>query len=148
MSEKEPSYGYSVLAQILADTPHRVVITTNFDNFVADALSIYTRTFPFVCAHESLTGFLRAVSRHPVVAKIHRDLLLEPINTPEGTATLLPGWIKALTELFKFYTPVVIGYGGNDGSLINFLDSLEPSTGTAPAIRGGIFWCYRVGSEP
>jgi protein O-mannosyl-transferase len=137
MNNKEPSYGYIVLAQILAHTRHKVVITTNFDNLVADALSIYTRTFPLICGHESLTGFVRAQLRRPLVAKIHRDLLLEPINTPEGIATLAPGWVKALTDLLQYYTPIVIGYGGNDGSLMNFLNALEKP------IRGGIFWCHR-----
>ena len=43
MTDKEPSFGYSVLAQILAGTRHNVVITTNFDNLVVDALSFYCR---------------------------------------------------------------------------------------------------------
>jgi Flp pilus assembly protein TadD len=141
MNNREPSYGYIVLAQILAHTRHKVVITTNFDNLVADALSIYTRTFPLICGHESLTGFVRAQLRRPLIAKIHRDLLLEPINTPEGTAILAPGWVKALAELLQYYTPVVIGYGGNDGSLMNFLNSLQRP------IRGGIFWCHRVNAK-
>jgi tetratricopeptide (TPR) repeat protein len=141
MNNKEPSYGYIVLAQILAHTRHKVVITTNFDNLVADALSIYTRTFPLICGHESLTGFVRAQLRRPLVAKIHRDLLLEPINTPEGTAALAPGWVRALTDLLQYYTPIVIGYGGNDGSLMNFLNSLEKP------IRGGIFWCHRANGK-
>jgi protein O-mannosyl-transferase len=142
MNNKEPSYGYIVLAQILAYTRHKVVITTNFDNLVADALSIYTRTFPLICGHESLTGFVRPQLRRPLVAKIHRDLLLEPINTPEGTAILAPGWVKALTDLLQYYTPVVIGYGGNDGSLMNFLTSLEKP------IKGGIFWCHFADRKP
>lgn len=56
METAEPSYGYSVLAQIMANTRHKVAITTNFDNLVADALAIYTRALPLVCGHESLTG--------------------------------------------------------------------------------------------
>ena len=40
LSNKEPSYGYSVLAQILSGSRHQVVITPNFDNLVADALAI------------------------------------------------------------------------------------------------------------
>ena len=32
MDHAEPSFGYSVLAQIMASTPHKVTITTNFDN--------------------------------------------------------------------------------------------------------------------
>ena len=37
MDSAEPSFGYSVLAQIMATTPHKVAVTTNFDNLVADA---------------------------------------------------------------------------------------------------------------
>ena len=99
------------------------------------------RTFPFVCGHESLTRFVRPFLRRPLIAKIHRDLLLEPINSLSGTSSLAVAWTSPLTEIFKFYTPIVIGYGGNDGSLMNFLSSLDP-------IKGGMFWCFRVGSEP
>ncbi|MFZ0750118.1 MAG: hypothetical protein WAM70_12220, partial [Pyrinomonadaceae bacterium] len=44
MTGKEPSPGYSILAAVLASQPprHNIVITTNFDNLVAQALSIYT----------------------------------------------------------------------------------------------------------
>jgi len=48
MEGKTPSIGYSVLAEILATTQHNVVITTNFDNLVADAMAIYTQKFPLV----------------------------------------------------------------------------------------------------
>ena len=74
MTDKEPSFGYSVLAQILAGTRHNVIITTNFDNLVVDALSFYCRKSPFVCGHESLTGFVRPQLKHALIAKIHRDL--------------------------------------------------------------------------
>ena len=33
-AEKDPSFGYSVLAQVLASTKHKVVVTTNYDNLV------------------------------------------------------------------------------------------------------------------
>ena len=140
MDHAEPSFGYSVLAQIMATTPHKVAITTNFDNLVADALSIYTRTFPLVCGHESLTGYIRANLRRPLVAKIHRDLLLAPKNNPDEIAKLPGEWAAALKKILDRFTPIVIGYGGNDGSLMGFLKTAEP-------IEGGIFWCYREGSE-
>lgn len=38
MENREPSVGYAVLSHILAETRHKVVITTNFDNLVAEAL--------------------------------------------------------------------------------------------------------------
>jgi Tfp pilus assembly protein PilF len=137
MEGKEPSFGYSVLGWILASTRHNVVITTNFDNLVADALAIYTRKFPFVCGHELLTGFVRPRMRRPLVAKVHRDLLMAPFNTPEETTKLARGWINALQSIFAHYTPIVIGYGGNDGSLIGFLEDLAPGS-----IAGQPIWCY------
>jgi protein O-mannosyl-transferase len=140
MDHAEPSFGYSVLAQIMATTPHKVAVTTNFDNLIADALSIYTRTFPLVCGHESLTGYIRANLRRPLVAKIHRDLLLAPLSNPDEIAKLPSEWVTALAKILDRFTPIVIGYGGNDGSLMGFLKTL-------PAIEGGIFWCHREGSE-
>lgn len=140
MDHAEPSFGYSVLAQIMAITHHKVAITTNFDNLIADALSIYTRTFPLVCGHESLTGYIRANLRRPLVAKIHRDLLLAPLSNPDEIATLPGEWAAALKKIFDRFTPIVIGYGGNDGSLMDFLRTIDP-------IEGGMFWCYRESRE-
>jgi len=139
MDKAEPSFGYSVLAQLMATTHHSVAITTNFDNLIADALSIYTRTFPLVCGHESLTGYIRPNLRRPLIAKIHRDLLLAPFSNPDEIAALPGEWTAALSKIFDRFTPIIIGYGGNDGSLMNFLKTLPP-------IEGGIFWCHRVGS--
>jgi len=137
MERAEPSFGYSILAQVMAGSLHSVAITTNFDNLLADALSIYTRTFPLVCGHESLTGYIRPNLRRPLIAKIHRDLLLAPLSNPEEIAALPDEWAAALTKILGRFTPVVIGYGGNDGTLMGFLKRLEP-------IEGGIFWCYRA----
>lgn len=142
MEGKEPSIGYSVLAKVLADTRHRVVITTNFDNLVADALATYTQKHPLVAGHESLTSFVRTRLRRPLVAKIHRDLFLAPIND-EDVGSLKDGWERALKKLFEHYTPIVIGYGGNDGSLMELLRELPEGS-----IPGGIYWCYRKGNKP
>ncbi len=135
MDQIEPSFGYSVLAQIMAMTHHKVAITTNFDNLIADALSIHARVFPLVCGHESLTGYIRATMRRPLIAKIHRDLLLDPGTSPQEIGKLPGEWTAALTRIFERFTPIVIGYGGNDGSLMDFLKTLK-------AIEGGIFWCH------
>jgi Tfp pilus assembly protein PilF len=137
MESAEPSFGYSVLAQILVKTRHSIVITTNFDDLVADALSMFAHTRPLICGHESLTGFIRPQMRRPLVAKIHRDLLLAPKNDSAGVSNLGAGWKDALTKLLKHYVIVAIGYGGNDGSLMDLLDQIEPD-----GFAGRIFWCY------
>ncbi len=143
MENAEPSYGYSVLAQILSDTRHRVVITTNFDNLVADAISIYGSKYPLVAGHEFLSGFVQARPRRPLVAKLHRDLFLEPKNDPDGVSTLPESWRDPLKRLLREYTPIVVGYGGNDGSLMGFLDKLGRED-----VVGRVRWCHREGTLP
>jgi len=141
MQAAEPSYGYSVLAQIVSSMQHKVAVTTNFDNLIADAISTYTHDYPLVCGHESLTGFIRPNLKRPIIAKIHRDLLLNPKSIPEEIDKLPTEWETALQVIFENNTPIVIGYGGNDGSLMGFLRNIEP-------IKGGIFWCYISEDEP
>jgi tetratricopeptide (TPR) repeat protein len=66
-------------------------------------------------------------------------LLLAPHNDPAGTRELPQPWKEALRRLFSDYTPIVIGYGGNDGSVMDFLSGLEPGD-----IREGLYWLYRA----
>lgn len=143
MEGKTPSFGYSLLAEIIQNTRHKVVVTTNFDNLVVDALAIHAHQSPLVVAHESLAGFVRPQLRRPLVAKIHRDLYLNPINDVAGVSTMEQGWKIALKKLFQYFTPVVVGYGGNDGSLMDMLTGLDPDD-----IAGRMIWCYREGSRP
>jgi Tfp pilus assembly protein PilF len=143
MKDAEPGLGYSILAKILDGPRHKVVVTTNFDNLVADALAIHALQHPLIVGHEALAGFVRPQMPRPLVAKIHRDLHLNPINDQNGVSKLGQGWTEALKGLFLHYTPLVIGYGGNDGSLMGFLNELP--TGHIP---GRLFWCYRKEAKP
>jgi hypothetical protein len=143
MEGKEPSFGYSLLAEVIQNTRHSVVVTTNFDNLVADALAIHAHQSPLVVAHESLAGFSGPNLRRPLVAKIHRDLFLHPQNDKESVDNMDKGWQEALGKLFQHYTPLIIGYGGNDGSLMGFLDKLEKAE-----TPGHMIWCYHENNRP
>ena len=143
MEGKSPSLGYSLLAEIIQHTRHKVVVTTNFDNRVADALAMHAHQSPLVVAHESLAGFVRPQLRRPLVAKIHRDLFLHPKNDLTGVATMEEGWKLALKKLFQYFTPIIVGYGGNDGSLMDMLAGLD-----AGDIAGRMVWCYLEGAPP
>ena len=143
MEGKSPSLGYSLLAEIIQHTRHKVVVTTNFDNLVADALAMHAHQSPLVVAHESLAGFVRPQLRRPLVAKIHRDLFLHPKNDLTGVATMEEGWKLALKKLFQYFTPIIVGYGGNDGSLMDMLAGLD-----AGDIAGRMVWCYLEGAPP
>lgn len=138
-SKAVPSFGYNALVQILADGDvSNLVITTNFDSLVEDALFIYTDKKPLVINHESLAGYAADSNlNRPIVAKVHRGLYFAPLNTPEETDELKGRWSEVLSSIFKIYTPVVIGYGGGDEGFMKCLENSEMND------TNGIYWCYR-----
>lgn len=140
---RDPSYGYSVLAQILSTTRHKVVVTTNFDNLVSEALSIYTTTTAVVCGHESLAGFIRHHPGRPQVVKVYQDVDYAPTPSGRRHGPLPRGFTGALRELFEAHIPVVIGYGGNDGCLMQILTERRLD------LQQGLYWCYlRSAGQP
>lgn len=138
MEQCDPSLGYHTLAKLLAENSlHNLVITTNFDSLVEDALFLYTDKRPLVVSHESLAGYMEANIRRPIIAKVHRGLMYAPLNNPENLQELKSEWQRALSQALSIYTPIVIGYAGGDHSLMSFLEKETTS------IRGSIYWCYR-----
>ena len=82
-----PAFGYAVLASLMAMDGGRfnIVLTTNFDDLVADALYLFTAARPLVIHHESLANFIRPTRTRPLVVKLHGDHRLSPQNTFEET---------------------------------------------------------------
>jgi len=136
MQGKEPSFGYSVLAYLLSATPHKVVITTNFDNLVADALSIHSETFPVVVGHDALASYAQVDLRRPLIAKVHGGLGFAMKSTPEELRALSDTWQNSLHRIFERYSPIIIGYDGNDGSLMSFLEGMDDG------VIDGFYWCF------
>lgn len=138
MEGKYPSYGYFPLAMLLANTENRLVITTNFDTLLEDALYTYTFKHPLVVGHESLASYLGSDSRHPMIAKIHRDLLFRPFNRKQDMDKLKGEWEQPLRNALSRYIPIVIGYAGGDHTFMSLLEEIELS---------GIYWCH-LGDAP
>ena len=122
MENAKPRVGYFMLARLLTKTQHNVVITTNFDHLIEDAVKYYSQKFPLVIGHEVLAHYIQRKTIRPTVIKIHRDLLLDPKSQTEELEKLHDNWIKHLPTIFSEYHPVFIGYAGNDKSLMDFLN--------------------------
>lgn len=137
MESAEPSLGYRILAKLITDkNKNNLVITTNFDSLTEDALFLYTDKKPLVVNHELLANYIADPSiNRPIIAKIHRGLFFNPLNSRDDTNKLSKEWQEALSSVFQIFTPIVIGYGGGDHSLMDFLcdESVK--------IRK-IYWCY------
>ena len=141
-AKAKPSFGYNALVHILSDEKgSNLVITTNFDSLVEDALFIYTDKKPLVINHELLADYAEAPNvKRPIVAKVHRGLFFDPLNRKEETEKLKGNWAKVLESIFHVYTPVVIGYGGGDKSLMDLLED------SSVRMKNGIYWCYMENS--
>lgn len=136
LSDVTPSSGYRWLAAILQYSRHRLAITANFDNLIADALALNGGPAPLSISHESLAGYARPGASRPLLARIHHDPLAD------GSVTSA-SWLNATRRLFRHYTPIIIGYGGNDPSLSTLLASLQPGD-----ICGRPLWCYHDSLPP
>ena len=121
MENAKPSAGYVMLAHLLSKTPHNVVVTTNFDHLIEDAVNYYAQEIPLVIGHEALAHYILRQTTRPTIVKIHRDLLLDPKSQTKELETLHENWEKSLSVIFSAYHPVFIGYAGNDKSLMDFL---------------------------
>jgi protein O-mannosyl-transferase len=138
MDGKEPSYGYAVLAYLMSKTDHRIVITTNFDNLMGDALSLHSTKFPLIIGHDSLADFADVYPRRPLVAKIHGTIGFSHKSKHDEIRNLPEVWKKPLDNIFRRCTPVVIGYSGNDGSLMDFLNGLPEN------VPDKVYWCIKT----
>ncbi len=138
MANRNPGFGYHPLALMLTDgSGSNLVITTNFDSLIEDALFFYTDDKPLVINHELLAEYAGDPNiKRPIIAKVHRGIFFDPLNQPEETNGLKGIWRDVLASVFQSYTPIVIGYGGGDNSLMNFLEDSELK------MKNGIYWCY------
>ncbi len=135
MSEgKTPNIGYLILAQLLTKTRHRIVVTTNQDDLISQAMSIYAHTPPIYASPTDLTKLTRPGLRRPVLAKIHPA----PFLSSDEQTLNNNHWSQPLYRLFELYTPIVIGFDEDEGGTIELLKQMEPCDS-----NGGIFWCYQ-----
>jgi len=134
---KFPGFGYAVLSNLVAATDGRlnVVLTTNFDDLMADALYLFSNARPLVIHHESLAGYIRPTRTRPLVIKLHGDHRLTPHNTAAETAVLQEEIDKQVRLLLHDRGLIFIGYGGNDSSIQKMLEKI-PEEG----LPLGVFW--------
>lgn len=133
MKDAKPSYGYIILSQILTKSSGHCIVTTNFDSLIEASIFQFTNKAPLVCGHESLSTYARPNQTHPLIVKIHRDLLLSPKSDPDEISKLDPAWQTPLDTIFNTHIPIVIGYGGNDEGLMSYLESMKTPS--------NFFWC-------
>lgn len=143
----KPSWGYAYLTSLLKNNLFNVIFTTNFDDLVNEACYRFTNDLrPMVCAHDSAVTSVRLMSDRPKVIKLHGDFLYDSIkNTSSELQNLETNMRSKFIEFAKEYGLVVMGYAGNDQSIMDVLDVLVRSDNY---FRNGIYWCVRPSCSP
>jgi Tfp pilus assembly protein PilF len=137
----EPAYGYATLAQLLSNKDYgrycNTVLTTNFDDLIADALYLYgeRHSRPLVVTHEALARYVRTNSPRPIIVKLHGDAHVDPKNLQPETRELDVALCKQLYPFLQDHALIFIGYGGNDESILKFVQNCP-----VPALAPPIFW--------
>lgn len=144
MRGKNPSFGYSVVAKILAYTNHRVVITTNFDHLLEDSLHRYVYAIPQVITSDTQAQFalINKDAGPPVIMKIHGDNYFETKNTDSEIQVISQEWSKTIKTILARYTPIIIGYGGHDPGFMKLLQDIPEKHFKHPP-----FWCFYDNGE-
>lgn len=145
--DAKPSWGYVYLANLLQKKHFNTIFTTNFDDLINESCYAFSNKLrPVVCAHDSSIKNIRLTSNRPKIIKLHGDFLFDNIkNTVRELESLEDNMRSKFRQYASEFGMIVIGYAGNDRSIMDTLNTLLHS-GTA--FPHGIYWCIRKDSEP
>jgi tetratricopeptide (TPR) repeat protein len=157
IADKEPSFGYVVLADLLLRNYINTVLTTNFDDLVYISSTNFTGNRPIVYAYGILASEMKMTSPHSKVLKLHGDYLYSNIvNTGEEMVKQSQALSESYKDtrevisslnmerqvrtVFDNFGLVVIGYSGGDKTVMKLLENVSQDN--------GFYWCYVKGYPP
>ncbi|AGU96030.1 hypothetical protein M892_01770 [Vibrio campbellii ATCC BAA-1116] len=143
---KIPSIGYAYLVS-LCDKNNKyfdTIYTTNFDDLINDSFYQFGQDRPILCAHDSSVTSLSTHTERPKIIKLHGDYLYDGIkSTNNETVTLDKNTEAKFREFSKDFGLIVLGYAGNDDSVMNCISNLLSEDSEADYFENGIYWCVR-----
>ena len=145
LANKNPSIGYAYLVKLIENNYFNAIFTTNFDDLLNEAFYRFSNVRPVVCAHDSAITSITVTSKRPKIIKLHGDYLFEDIKSTLRETESLEGNMKnKFIEFSKDYGLIVVGYAGNDRSIMDILSFLLKKE---EFFKNGIYWCIRKGDE-
>lgn len=123
---KVPSLGYIALAHLIKTKIVDTIITTNFDDLVYIACTSYTDIRPVVYSLGGFASEIGATTNRPRVLKLHGDFLFSRLkNTEIEIQNQDLNMAQQVQQILEFYRGIiVIGYSGNDDSIIRLLSTI------------------------
>ena len=145
VDRKSPSIGYAYLINLVDRGIFSTIFTTNYDDLLQEAFYQFSDTRSIMCAHDSSVHSISITSSRPKIIKLHGDYLFNDIkSTLRETESLEQNIKDKLIEFCKEFGLIVIGYSGNDRSV---MDVLEFLTKQENYLTNGLYWCLREDDE-
>lgn len=139
VEDTPPTPGHVILASLMSDggdqnyVPH--TLTTNFDDLLFDSFYLYLEDKPQVVDHGEVASEFKLTRDRPSIVKLHGHYSYSNLrNTDEETAELHDGMEDILRRTVSEHGLVVVGYGGQEASVMEPLLDAEIS-------EYGIYWC-------
>jgi hypothetical protein len=144
---KVPSTGLMNLAHAIKNKVFRIVLTTNLEVLLEIALR-KLGVEPLVLAHDEPMP-KRILNwddiDYPIIIKLHSDFLWSPANLDRETETRVnENTVTKLKPLFEQYGLIVIGYSGEDKSIMQVFNNFA---GEPDCFPHGLYWLYRSTSH-
>ena len=145
IAKATPSIGYAYLVKLIENGYFSTVFTTNFDDLLNEAFNRFSTLRPIVCAHDSSISGISVTSTSPKIIKLHGDYLFDNIKaTLRETESLETNMRMKFQEFAKDFGLIVIGYGGQDRSIMDILSFLLSHE---EYFKNGLYWCIRKGEK-
>lgn len=147
VSNKNPSLGYLCLADLICTDKIKNIWTTNFDSLSETAVNIIDPLKDIlVCSSANKDSISNFNANTPCICKLHGDFKYDTLqNTSEELQNLENElqnyWLKSMDNQGL----VVIGYSGNDDSIMSFLSD---NICNKSFISKGLFWTILKGTRP
>ncbi|MGF6968135.1 hypothetical protein OKW43_005163 [Paraburkholderia sp. WC7.3g] len=136
--EKRPTAAHRAIADLMAKGYVRVVVTTNFDQLLEQALSEAGVTPTIIASADHVAGALPLVHAGPTIVKVHGDYLDTRIrNTVAELSSYDPALDKLLDRIFDEFGLIVCGWSGE------WDIALKAAIDRAPSRRFPMYWASR-----
>ena len=150
---KFPSLGYAYLIRLIENRYFNTIFTTNFDDLINESFHLFADSNlsddenvrdlmrPIVCAHDSSVKSISVTSVRPKIIKLHGDFLFDDIkSTLRETESLEENIRNKFVEFCKEFGLIVVGYAGNDRSVMDVINYLLKSD---DYLKNGLYWCVK-----
>lgn len=138
IENKTPAFEYYLLADLINQGMLYNVFTTNFDNFIHEAMS-FLGTRARVCIYDDKASSISYNRKKPNIIKLHGEYLYNNtknyINETHDLGEFLGGKFREALQRFGM---IVVGYQGNDYSIMHILEELKKERPYP------LYWCVRT----